>query len=212
MITINNTILFAGLALIVSNAPLIPSIIFSFFKRKYTLTCIYTVLYVASSLYHLCQADFYCITTFHNHQIIDHFFVYTAFTWTIFFLIRLNAELTISLITLIQFVLLLTIMKWIDSWILAGVTIGSILLITLILVFIYGIPKGGTRDFIGALVLIIVGIVLHVLAGDPGDRNYPFYHSMWHILAFVAIYYVIETSDNESLFHKLFCRKKYVKY
>jgi hypothetical protein len=204
----NNTDLFAGLALIVSNIALFPVIALASYKKVYTLACFFSCLFCASSIYHVCQANFYCFTTFHNHQVIDHFFVYSTFIWTLFYFLKMSLELSICILIVFQLILILCIMKWIESWALAGIIMGTLLILTIVILLIYGPPKFDKIDLICALILIGIGFFLHVWAGDPGDSRYPFSHSLWHVLAMLSGYFVIEIRDGKSVLYKLLHKDK----
>jgi hypothetical protein len=94
-------------------------------------------------------------------------------------------------------------MKWINSWALAGTLVGSLLFMAVILAIIHGLPKFDFYDLICALILIAIGFFLHIWAGEPGEKNYPFSHSLWHVLAMSSAYFVIDLRDGKSVIEKI---------
>lgn len=170
------TSLTAGLSLVFSNWTIFPAIAKGFELKKYGEACMMLVLFFVSTFYHMCQAQFFCITTLHNHQIMDHFFVYSTFIYlTVYFLV-LGQESKFCIFIIGQAFLLPAIMKWIGTWALAGAIIGAIVIIAVLIVFYKNLPKMDGYDLLVALVLIGVGLFFHVYAGEPGDPRYPWAH------------------------------------
>lgn len=193
----DNTSLVAGLALVLSNFAAVPAISKAVESKNYVEACVLTVVFFISSFYHMCQAEFFCILTVSNHQITDHFFVYSALVELLLFFLDVEIVPKMCIFIIIQSILLPAIIKWIHSWALAGALIGGLVIMSLLSIFWYKIPKFDKLDVYSALVLIGVGFFFHIYAGDPGDPKYPPYHSLWHLCAFIAAYFVIAIRDGK---------------
>lgn len=199
----DDTSLLAGLTCVISNFILAPVISLCIRKRFFMEACIISVLFFASFFYHMCQAEFYCIVSVSNHQIMDHFFVYSTFVWMALFLVNTQIIPKVCVYVIAQAFLLPSIIKWMNSWALAG-TIIVITILVLVTVAAYnGYVTFDTWDLFCALILIITGLVFFSLAGDPGDKRYPGYHSLWHTTSMSSLYFVVAIRDGESELKKV---------
>jgi hypothetical protein len=200
----DDTSLWAGITLVISNFLLAPVIAKCVRMRLFMEACIITVLFIASYFYHMCQAEFFCVDTVENHQIMDHFFVYSTFVWMALFIVNTEIVPKVCVFIIAQSFLLPTIIRWTDSWALAGVIIVVVLLILVTIALYNQNAKFDTLDVFCALFLVIVGLVFFALAGDPGEKSYPGYHSLWHTTSMSSLYFVVTIRDGEGELCKLF--------
>jgi hypothetical protein len=194
----DQTSLFAGLDLVFSNVIFLVVAAKAFEMGYFMECCIMAVLGFTSTFYHLCQAQFFCIDSLHNHQIMDHFFVYSSLTWMLLFFLDTKIVPRVCVFIIAQSVLLPTIIRWIGSWALAGAIIFGLIVIAVVILFYNDLPKFDPWDLAFALVLLIIGFALHIIAGDPGDSQYPPWHSLWHLCAGMSAYFVVTIRDGQS--------------
>jgi hypothetical protein len=197
------TSLMAGIDLVVSNVAFLIAAAKAFESAYYMEMCILTVLCFTSTFYHLCQAEFFCIVSLHNHQIMDHFFVYSSLTWMLLFFLDVKIIPRVCVFIIAQSILLPIIIKWIGSWALAGTIIFALIVIASVTLFYDGIPKFDPWDLAFALILLAIGFALHIIAGNPGEPQYPPWHSLWHLAAALSVYFVITIRDGKSEISKL---------
>lgn len=197
-----------GLALVLSNLILIPTSLHALFMGHYSETVSVFVTFAISSLYHSCQANFFCVAPLNAMQICDHFFVYSCMAWILFFLMELQLQHRFIGLLLIQAVMLPALMSSIHKWWIALVLISFVVVFSLfiLLVCMKEVPKFDTIELVIATVLLIGGFILHIFAGDPGEAGYAWKHSIWHILSMMAIFFAIEMKDGKNFFDKFIPR------
>lgn len=66
-----------------SNIFILPAVALSLWRRDYASAIIYSHVFLASNLYHLCRAGLMCLYEFEKHQMTDYLFVYRAIVWTL---------------------------------------------------------------------------------------------------------------------------------
>jgi hypothetical protein len=191
-----------GLFLVLSNIAAIPAISYALYRRLWPEASILTIIAVVSFFYHLCQSDYWCIVTsdcqnnefFAIMQTMDEFFVFIAVIWFImyFFEIRLNYRISFTFI--LQSIIFIPILKDISLLIFEVVIVVIVILASIIVLFF--IHKKALSFYIFstlvAICLIAVGFSLFIIAGDPGDSQYPWIHPVWHILLFFGALFIID--------------------
>jgi hypothetical protein len=198
----DNTSLIAGLTLVISNFSISMAVAKAVRSRYYMEACILAILFFASTAYHMCQAQFFCIVDVENHQIMDHFFVYSTLVWMALFLIDTQIIPKVCVFVIAQSILLPTVIKWVHSWAVPGTLIVIMLLIMIIIVSYKKSVKFDTLDLVAALVLVLAGSFFFVWAGEPGEPRYPYAHSLWHDFSMTSLYFVIEIRDGQSVIYK----------
>ncbi len=221
-----------GLFLVISNIALLPAIIYAFYLKLIPETSIISVVFIISTVYHLCQAGFICLLTidFVTFQFSDHFFVYSLLVWIVLYAIGLPLEFRFAIFIWIQALLFPLLLEFKNTWWFGGFIIGFIVLITVLLLslIIRAIPRINIFSLIAAVILLGIGFALHLIGGDPTppshdqqhlkneeddiNHKYVWLHSLWHIFSMLAIYYVLDLKYGKSLFaqaiskffHKLF--------
>lgn len=194
-----------GLALILSNLAMLPAIIVSFYYSLLPEAFVLIVLLFVSSIYHLCQSGFLCIYSFTSLQVADHFYVYSILIWITLYFVGLNLQCKFIIFFVIQAALLPAVMIYLHSWILTGVVIAVLVVVALVVLgfFIKDFPVIDWLDIIIVFILLGGGFSLHYVSGDPGSPNYPAGHSMWHILSMLAIFFIIECKEGNSMVSRL---------
>lgn len=181
-----------GLFLVLSNFAILPAVIYTVYKHLFIDAAILVIMFIASSVYHLCQSDFFCAVSFNALQIVDHFFVYQTLIWVLFYIVNIPLVHRLTLLLFFQMGLLPFTLQYVNSWWLTGITlllIGVVCVVSLTF-FYWDKPVLSKFDFCIAVILIGTGFYLHVLAGPPGVPNYWLWHALWHMLAMLGIFFV----------------------
>ena len=199
-----------GLFLVLSNLFVLPALLYAIILGQIPEAAILGIVGLVSFFYHLCQAGFYCIVkdtcptgkNFSILQFADEFFVFLALLWFIAYWFKFNTrtvllEMTIAFIFIAQAIVFIPLVA--DSGNFIFYEIGLIIL-TLVASFIWMLIWRRRRiswDGLGiALGLIIIGLILFYVAGDPGEPNYDLVHGIWHVLLFVAVFFILDTRYN----------------
>lgn len=197
----------AGLGLVLSNLALAPAIMYSAYKEYIPEMVILIALFIASTTYHMCQADFGCVYTMTALQTTDHFFVYSTLVWITFFFLRLPLIARFSLLVVVQLFLLPALVDFLDNWWIAFALVMYLVVIGVTSILIRKkFPTTNWIDLYFAVLFIGVGFFLHVYAGDPGSEGYGTLHTVWHILAMLAVFFVLLLHEPRS-FIELYIEK-----
>lgn len=199
-----------GLFLVLSNLVVLPALVYAIILGQIPEAVILGVVGLVSFFYHLCQAGFFCIVTntcvlgddFLILQKADEFFVFLALIWFIAYWFRFNTrtvllELTISFIFIAIAIVFIALVSGSSNFIFYEVALIVVALVaSFIWMLIWRRKRMGWEGLGIALGLIIIGLILFYVAGDPGDPNYDLVHGIWHILLFVAAFFILDTRYN----------------
>jgi hypothetical protein len=201
-----------GVALVISNVGLVPGISISLYYGLFPEAAIYSVVCFISTMYHLCQANFYCFYSFRTLQTSDHFFVFGLLVWTVLYFINLDISTRSIVFIVIQSLLLPAVIQYLESWWIGGILLAFMLIFTLVTLsmFTKRIPNLDLFDIIVILLLIGGGFFFHIYGGEPGSTKYWWAHSIWHFLGMLAVYFVIEMKDGKGTLNRilLYYRRK----
>ena len=185
------------LFLILSNIALLPAIFSAVRRGLLPEATILSILLAVSMAYHFCLAGVSCLFPLATLREMDHFFVYSTLIWIVLYFIEPPWPIRVSAFFIGEVFIIGFLLTYVSKTWVYGVLIGAIFLGALVLLFLVvrKIPSIDWLDLVILVVLIGVGFSLHIVAGDPGDKDYPTLHSVWHILAMLAIYFVLELKD-----------------
>ncbi len=194
----------SDLFLILSNVAIIPAILYSYVKRLWPETTLLTTVGIVSFLYHSCQANFYCIvrdmcpgkTKYTTLQNSDEFFVNITIIWFIMYFMRLPRNLSIAVVFAAAPVFLISIFTHGPDllFILVGVILISGFSSIIYSILLYRHIKFSYPSAVIALIFLIIGFTIFYIGGDPDKpQNYGTYHSIWHILLMIAVFFVLKT-------------------
>jgi hypothetical protein len=191
--------------LVISNLALFPAIYYAFKKGYYLEVAILSVMFWASTIYHICLAGLFCISQLPVLQISDHFFVYQTLIWIALFFIRVPERGRVVLLLVSQLFLLPYTIQYMKSWWLTGIIIGVVALTLVVLVSFVTkrLPRIHLIDFLVLTVMLGVGFFLHIWAGEPGEKNYGWAHSLWHIGSMLPIVFIVWMDERTSLTKKV---------
>jgi hypothetical protein len=163
-------------------------------------------VFLASSAFHICQVGWFCFgLQLHALQLTDHFMVYTALLWFSLYFAGTPERVRMSITLSTMAVTLPVIASFIGSWLSGAIVVAITLVVTSLMFIIVFVLRGGPRvawpSLLVALLLLAIGVVLHVVGGDYGPDNwvYPAAHSVWHIMAMLSLFWIIDIpyKDND---------------
>jgi len=183
-------------ALVLSHIAAVPALIFLVYKQLIAETAVLATAVWASTAFHMCQVEWFCFgMTVESLQIGDHFMVFFALIWFLLYASGTTERVRVALSVAIMGVSLPIIISNMETYVAGVIVVGIAVAAFLVTLVIYSCIRGTIRiewrSFAVALVLIGLGTALHVFGGDFGDAAgyYPTAHTVWHVLAFFAIYY-----------------------
>jgi len=200
-----------NLFLVLSNIAAILPFSYALFIRQYPEATLLGIIAIISFFYHLCQGEFFCIVKqncansddFAFLQFADEFFVFIGILWFIAYFFRFTGishlRFTISFIFIAQAIVFIPLISDNEFFIYEVILI----FIAFIVALAWTILKpswlkspsfniAGIFSFIFAGLLLIVGFTLFVVGGDPGDPQYIILHGIWHILLFIAAFFILD--------------------
>jgi hypothetical protein len=196
-----------GLFLVLSNLVVLPAFFYAIILGQIPEAFILGIVGLVSFFYHLCQAGFYCIVTniygtgedFLVLQYADEFFVFLALIWFIAYWFKFNTrtvllEMTISFIFIAIAIVFVALISGSSNFIFYEIGLIVLALVaSFIWMLIWRRRRMGWEGLGIALGFVITGLILFYVAGDPGDSNYDLVHGVWHILLFIAAFFILDT-------------------
>lgn len=192
--------------LVLSNAAAFAPLMYAWRRRRLPEATLVLAALVASTMFHMCQEGWTCFgMPLQALQIADHFFVYTVVAWFGMYAlsIPLRARITVAFVAQ-AFMLPLIVSFLHKEWVGAAIVAFSFavtLVVFAIIVRARGMPYLTVSSLVIAVITVAAGMVLHVLGGDFGEANganYPLYHTVWHVLAFLALLFVLDVPYPDS--------------
>lgn len=185
--------------LVVTNVFLIPAIVYSAMRRMPVDATILSMLLLASTLYHACQAEYFCETSLSDHRLADHSFVYITLTWLFLSMASgVRMDVRYSILLGIIFILIFFNERLFQSFAFAGILLATFVLYALVGLFWIGLPLRRFDVIFGLIILVLfgAGFALHLVGSDPDSANYWWAHSLWHVFAMCAIVLFLIMRDN----------------
>jgi hypothetical protein len=205
-----------GLFLVISNIAAIPAIVYALYRCLFPEATLIIIIAIVSFFYHMCQSDYWCLVSsdcqnkadFVIMQMMDEFFVFVVIIWFILYFFEIRLRYRIVLTFIIQTIIFIPIVRNVYILIFEAAIIGGIIIISIIILIFLSKKSISFYIFstIVAIILIVVGFSLFIVAGDPDDSLYPWLHSVWHILLFIAILFVLDMKYGKT--DTLIIRKK----
>ena len=191
------------LYLVLSNVAIIPAIVLAVFEELYDLASLFASLATVSTLYHLCQSDFYCIfisdikgeQKYRLMQLMDEFLVSITIIWLVMFFLEIRKKIAISFLFLYIPVFLVTLLgDYSNTLLILGISI-TILIVSAVICAV--IENNGLhisiKATIIAVILMAVGFAIFYIGGDPGiTSQYNSFHGTWHVLLLMSMYFIIK--------------------
>lgn len=191
----------SDLFLLLSNVAVVPATLIAVLLKRYASAALITTVAVVSFLYHSCQANFFCVVNntvqgerhYYLMQKSDEFFVNVAIVWFVLYAIELGAFLSATVVFSLQGVFLLVLLSGSEY---STTILSSTIAVVTFFAFIYVLMRPKRLAFsimpsLAALALLASGGTLFVVAGNNGEEKYWLYHSLWHVLLFLSVFFVL---------------------
>lgn len=188
--------------LILSHFVLIPSFIYLWLGKAFPEATFVAVLFLSSNLYHFCQAGFFCaVDSFDVMQKADHFFVYSVVFWLMMWFIGLSLQDRVCIFFVVQYFLFPLLLFYVHAnWL--GVAFVVFLVVTFFVltgVMPNKFPEVHFASLIVLGLLLVAGVIFFVLGGEPGEENYPWTHTLWHVCVMVGIFFLVDARLGNSI-------------
>lgn len=181
-----------GLMLVLSNLLLLPTIALSLIEI-YIIDFYYLMgLFSVSSVYHLCQADFYCIGPLENLQQADHVTVWSTLFWLYLTTLDFDIRTLVGIQVGVERFFVVFSFLFVDTSIFPITFLVAGVCGYIIKIFVFKIPILKYDILFGAVGLLLFGVGLwfHLTAGPIRGREYAWKHLIWHILVFIAAFFL----------------------
>jgi len=190
--TLGNSI-FGGSMLVLSNVVMVPAIIVALWFRDLITATLLFLMFVVSSFYHICAADWYCAASHTAHQTADHIMVYTTIFWIfLMFTTRyVKVQVSLLLINIAALVVFAALSRETNLFAVFYVVYFPIWVGVRWMGF--GLPprKYDLIFLAVAVALFGAGYGLYFAGNSPEDPNYWWVHSVWHGLSMTAVVVVL---------------------
>lgn len=191
--------------LMLSNLAIFPALFLASKRKLLPEASILTAVSFISIVYHTCQVNVWCVAPLDSLQESDHLMVFSALTYFTLFFWDVRPSHKIAILFLVYIFLFPVILAALHTWLPTLVSITAALLVSVAVLSWFGFSafRVDFVDLVVACVLFGIGIAFFVLAGDPSTTGaYPLYHSLWHVAAFLALFFVIELKTGSSRLSK----------
>ena len=167
-----------------SNLFLLPAAALAAYRFDVKTVIVYTHVFIASNLYHLCRAGVLCVYEFEKHRMSDYLFVYRAIAWT---LTRLATETSSEHVALFLFfsgLVYFTVDAQLGPAVLS--VVGIVLpLITCVILAVYARRRLIARPWWGAATVLLMAIAAAFMFFAPHSA-YWWAHPAWHAFSMTA--------------------------
>jgi len=179
----------AGALLVFSNVVLIPAVLVALWFRDLITATLLFLMFVVSSFYHICAADWYCVASHTAHQTADHILVYILIFWIFLMFTSRYIQVMVSLLLINISALVVFAAFSRETNLFAVFYVAFFPIWAGVRWMGFGLrPRYYDWIFLTvALVLFGAGYGLYFLGNSPEDENYWWVHSLWHVLSMGAV-------------------------
>jgi len=178
-----------SLALVLTNLAIMPaSIVAIYFKDLPTFTFT-VIMFLISSFYHLCLADFWCVAPLRLLQACDHLSVYSIIVWLFLLIMFEGIEIQISLFVVILVTLLVMIPFLLNSLV-VEVSVGLFILFASLGQIMVFKKQVKPFDIIFAVIVALIfgsAGAMYAVGSDVDSNTYKILHPIWHVLAMFGL-------------------------
>lgn len=181
-----------GIGLVLSNVALIP-VIFLSAAYLYLVDFFYlSGLFTVSTVYHLCQAGFWCAGPLELLQQADHVTVWSTLFWLYLTTLDFDIRVLFGIQVAVERLFIMFAFLFIDSSIFPYTFLVAGLFGIFLKVFYFKIPFLQYDVLFGAtgLALFGIGLWFHLTAGPIDSEGYAWRHIIWHTLAMTAAFFL----------------------
>jgi len=202
---------YQGLALVGTNVAMLPVIALAFFhwsktkmelpggRKSYRVdfapylvdTAIFLRVFIVSTFYHTCHAEWLCLSPMDTLRVADHVQVWTAMMWIYLIFLSLERNLMFSVFIIMEIYFMIFPYVVINT-VLFPITFAPAALLLIFLRVSYAhIPILKYDVLFGAVaILLFVGGMFFIAQADIYDDDFWWVHSTWHVLAMSAIFFL----------------------
>lgn len=189
----------AAVFLVITNLALFPALYYSAVAGLFVELGLLLGVFVASTAFHICQVQWFCFgVSLFSLQVTDHTLVYVTVIYLSLYFVNtpLVSRVGVTLFTLpiIQPVIITFLHEFVSGALAVAIAAVAAMVALIVILSVYGHVYFDWRSVLVAAILVAGGIVLHVVGGDfsPNNNAYGAAHSVWHVLAMVAIYFILD--------------------
>jgi predicted membrane channel-forming protein YqfA (hemolysin III family) len=200
---------YGGILLVLTNLVLIPAIAIALFIGRDLVTAtILFLMFLVSTLYHICEAGWYCMVSFDTHQAADHMMVYTLLFWVFMVGTTRYRDVQFSMLLINTAALVVFVTVSTQTAIFGALYVAFFITWLIVSAAGFGIPPKpyGIFMLLIVVVLALVGLVPFFAGDDPGESKYWWAHSLWHVFVMLAIIFLLLALYGESIwkwYHEL---------
>lgn len=127
--------------------------------------------------------------------------VYVALIWFAMYFADIPERTRAAVTFFLLPVLLLLVSKHLNEMIVTIVVVSIVVLMIILGVeyawFSRGIFEVQWSALLVSVLFLAAGVVLHLVGGDykNGEGIYPLYHSFWHVLAMISLFFILGSRD-----------------
>ena len=178
-----------SLGLVLTNLAIIPaSIVAIYFKDLPTFTFT-AIMFLISSFYHLCLADYWCVAPVRLLQASDHLSVYAIIVWIYLLIMFEGLQIQMSLFMVI-FVTLLVMIPFLLNSLIVEISVGLfIIFASLGQIMVFNKQIKPFDIIFVVIVALIFGSAgaMYAVGSDVDSNIYKILHPIWHVLAMLGL-------------------------
>lgn len=169
---------------VASNIFILPAVALSLRRLDFASAIIYTHVFLASNMYHLCRAGLVCAYEFQAHQITDYLFVYRAIVWTLTRLSTRTDREHLILFVFFSGVVYFCVEARVSAFVLAAFGIALPLLTAILISCSMHRPmfQSETWAFVSFALIAVAGAFMFL----PAPHEYWWAHPIWHLFSMSA--------------------------
>ena len=186
-----------------SNLFALPAIGAALYFKLWDSAALLATLASASFIYHACQTDFFCIFVRHVQgaqdyfllQVADQVLVYVAITWFTFYALQIPGRVNVAVAFISSLIFYLTYISGTEE---TDAIVYSVIGAFILGGLVYTLVKRTKLRFGYVTTSLLVGVgAIAVLfffldeRDDDDDDRYNAFHGVWHMLAFLALLFLI---------------------
>lgn len=167
-----------------TNIFILPAVALAVSRRDYATTLVYTHVFFASMMYHVCRSGVLCLFEFEKHQMTDYLFVYRAIIWTLTRIAVRDKGQHVALFLFFTGIVYVLIEAKAPQSVLPLIGIGLPLLTAAVLSVTE--KRKMFHDWRWALTTAVLIVVAGVFMFLFGASDYRWAHPLWHVFSMLA--------------------------
>ncbi len=167
-----------------SNLFLLPAAMLAAYRFDVASVVVYSHVFLASNLYHMCRSGLLCVYEFEKHRMSDYLFVYRAIVWTLTRLAVDSAREHVALFLFFSGLVYFTVHAQLGTVVLS--VVGIVLpLLTCALLACYARRRLLPRPWWGVVTALLMAVAAAFMFFPPPSA-YWWAHPVWHVFSMTA--------------------------